>query len=71
MRLAMTQDQCREATTANLRENPPIASRPTPVEVQLTFGQRLRYTLPNYGVTPSRALTSDLKALLGPSAILG
>jgi DNA polymerase III subunit alpha len=71
VRLAMTEDQCREATTANLREI--LRSHPgtTPVEVQLTFGQRLRYTLPNYGVTPSRALTSDLKALLGPSAILG
>ena len=27
VRLAMTEDQCREATTANLRENPSIASR--------------------------------------------
>ncbi|HJQ01628.1 MAG TPA: DNA polymerase III subunit alpha [Jatrophihabitans sp.] len=71
LRLAMNEDQCTEAVTTNLREILGSHQGTTPVEIHLTFGQRLKYTLPSYAVTPSQALTSDLKALLGQSAVIG
>jgi DNA polymerase-3 subunit alpha len=69
LRLSMTQQQCRQAIVENLKEI--LRSHPgvTPVEIQLTFGQQLRTTLPDYGVTPSQGLMGDIKALLGPNAI--
>jgi DNA polymerase III subunit alpha len=68
LRLVMNQQQCRQAIVENLKEI--LRSHPgvTPVEIQLTFGQQLRTTLPDYRVTPSQGLKSDIKALLGPNA---
>ena len=37
---------------------------------RVTFGQRLRTELPDYRVTPSQGLMGDIKALLGPNALL-
>jgi DNA polymerase-3 subunit alpha len=70
VRLAMSQDQCNERVIAHLKEI--LSSHPgsTAVEIELSFGSRLRTTLPNYGVTPSQGLMGDIKALLGPGAIL-
>ncbi|MBV9820837.1 MAG: DNA polymerase III subunit alpha, partial [Actinobacteria bacterium] len=70
LRLAMNQQQCRTAIVENLKEI--LRSHPgmTPVEIQLTFGQKLRTELPDYRVTPSQGLMGDIKALLGPSALL-
>ncbi len=69
LRLVMNQQQCRQAIVENLKEI--LRSHPgmTPVEIQLTFGQRLRTELPDYRVTPSQGLMGDIKALLGPNAI--
>ena len=70
VRLLMDQHQCQEAVIDNLKEILRSHSGVTPVEIKLNFGQNLRYTLPNYGVTPSQALMGDIKALLGPKALL-
>jgi DNA polymerase-3 subunit alpha len=71
LRLAMSQDQCKPAVIQNLKEI--LRSHPglTPVEIELTFGQRLRTALPDYAVTPSQGLMGDIKALLGQSAVVG
>lgn len=70
VRLAMNQDQCNEAIIGNLKEI--LRSHPgtTAVEIELSFGNRLRTTLPNYSVTPSQGLMGDIKALLGTRAII-
>jgi DNA polymerase-3 subunit alpha len=70
LRLAMNQQQCRTAIVENLKEILRSHPGPTPVEIQLTFGQRLRTELPDYRVTPSQGLMGDIKALLGPNALL-
>jgi DNA polymerase-3 subunit alpha len=68
LRLVMNQQQCRQAIVENLKEILRSHPGPTPVEIQLTFGQQLRTALPDYRVTPSQGLKSDIKALLGPNA---
>ena len=69
LRLVMNQAQCRQAIVENLKEILRAHPGMTPVEIQLTFGQQLRTTLPDYRVTPSQGLMGDIKALLGPNAI--
>ncbi|HEX8769040.1 MAG TPA: OB-fold nucleic acid binding domain-containing protein, partial [Jatrophihabitans sp.] len=68
LRLVMNQQQCRQAVVENLKEILRAHPGMTPVEIQLTFGQQLRTTLPDYRVTPSQGLMGDIKALLGPNA---
>ena len=70
VRLLMSQHQCKQNVIENLKEI--LRSHPgvTPVEIQLNFGQNLRTTLPEYAVTPSQALMGDIKALLGPNALV-
>ena len=67
--LVMNQQQCQQAIVEHLKEI--LRSHPgmTPVEIQLTFGQQLRTTLPEYRVTASQGLMGDIKALLGPNAL--
>jgi DNA polymerase-3 subunit alpha len=69
--VSINKGQCNDLVTARLREI--LASHPgmTEVHLELAFGNRHRMRLPALRVTASPALMGDLKALLGPTAVVG
>jgi DNA polymerase-3 subunit alpha len=71
LRLVVDKSLCTEMATSRLREI--LASHPgtTDVEIELGFGSRKCFTLPELRVRKSPALMGDVKALLGSNSVAG